>query len=76
MPSQELSVEDVAEIIPDNKARTDALNFLLKVGLFKSLKNEKGRVSFRAVTKEEITACVRLLARCKLKTDRRIGRRT
>ncbi|KAI5894130.1 uncharacterized protein SCHCODRAFT_02667187 [Schizophyllum commune H4-8] len=60
--NKELSVEDVAEIIPDNKARTDALNFLLKVGLFKSLKNEKGKVSFRAVTKEEITVTKDLTA--------------
>ena len=54
----------------------DALNFLLKVGLFKSLKNEKGKVSFRAVTKEEITVCVCSLAEVQPKTDRRIGRRT
>ncbi|KAL1744389.1 RNA polymerase Rpc34 subunit-domain-containing protein [Schizophyllum fasciatum] len=60
--NKELSVEDVAEIIPDNKTRTDALNFLLKVGLFKSLKNEKGKVSFRAVTKEEITVTKDLTA--------------
>jgi DNA-directed RNA polymerase III subunit RPC6 len=34
----------------------DALNFLLAVGLFKSLVGPKGALSFRAVTKDELTA--------------------
>ncbi|KAJ3537369.1 hypothetical protein NMY22_g5611 [Coprinellus aureogranulatus] len=38
------------------KARQNALNFLLAVGLFKPLKDAKGNVSFRAVSKSELVA--------------------
>lgn len=44
--------------MPDASKRQNALNFLLGVGLFKSLVDSKGSVSFRAVTKNELAACV------------------
>ena len=59
---QELSVKQAEAIIPDPSARQNALNFLLSVGLFKSLVDVKGAVSFRAVTKGELTACATRLA--------------
>ena len=59
---QELSVKQAEAIIPDPSARQSALNFLLGVGLFKSLVDAKGAVSFRAVTKGELTACATPLA--------------
>ncbi|KAF6762755.1 RNA polymerase Rpc34 subunit-domain-containing protein [Ephemerocybe angulata] len=53
---QEISAEKAKDIIPDAKARQNALNFLLGVGLFKSLKDAKGNISFRAVSKGELVA--------------------
>ena len=53
---QELSAEKTKGIIPDPKDRQNALNFLLSVGLFKSLKDAKGNISFRAVSKSELVA--------------------
>ncbi|KIY49582.1 hypothetical protein FISHEDRAFT_41805 [Fistulina hepatica ATCC 64428] len=52
-PKQELSGDDAKEIIPDPKARQDAINFLLSVGLLKSLVDSHNRLSFKAVSKEE-----------------------
>ncbi|KAJ6629209.1 RNA polymerase Rpc34 subunit-domain-containing protein [Mycena sp. CBHHK59/15] len=52
-----LSAPDIKQaesVIPDQKARQNALNFLLGVGLFKSLKDAKGSITFRAVTKGEL----------------------
>jgi DNA-directed RNA polymerase III subunit RPC6 len=53
-----MSVKQAEAIIPDVTARQSALNFLLGVGLFKSLVDAKGSVSFRAVTKSELIAYV------------------
>ncbi|KAK7061534.1 putative DNA-directed RNA polymerase III subunit rpc6 [Favolaschia claudopus] len=50
----EITSKQAESIIPDQKARQNALNFLLGVGLFKSLKDAKGNVIFRAVTKGEL----------------------
>jgi len=53
--TQELTIKQAESIIPDASARQNALNFLLGVGLFKSLIGPKGALSFRAVTKGELT---------------------
>ncbi|KAJ7086669.1 RNA polymerase Rpc34 subunit-domain-containing protein [Mycena epipterygia] len=50
----EITSRQAESVIPDQKARQNALNFLLGVGLFKSLKDAKGNVIFRAVTKGEL----------------------
>ena len=55
---QEITAKQAESIVPDPSARQDALNFLLGVGLFKSLKDTKGHISFRAVTKNELVAYV------------------
>ncbi|KAG5646417.1 hypothetical protein DXG03_003467 [Asterophora parasitica] len=55
-PNQELSNKQAEAIAPDVTKRQNALNFLLGVGLFKSLVDAKGHVSFRAVTKNELAA--------------------
>ncbi|KAF8897294.1 RNA polymerase Rpc34 [Infundibulicybe gibba] len=55
-PKQEISARQTEKLIPDATARQTALNFLLGVGLFKSLKDAKGNLSFRAVSKGELTA--------------------
>ncbi|KAG6911639.1 hypothetical protein DXG01_007889 [Tephrocybe rancida] len=53
---QELSNKQAEAIIADASKRQNALNFLLGVGLFKSLVDTRGSVSFRAVTKNELIA--------------------
>ncbi|KAG6833781.1 hypothetical protein H0H87_001213 [Tephrocybe sp. NHM501043] len=53
-PNKELSNKQAEAIVPDVSKRQNALNFLLGVGLFKSLVDAKGSVSFRAVTKNEL----------------------
>ncbi|KAG5339217.1 hypothetical protein C0989_005198 [Termitomyces sp. Mn162] len=55
-PNKELSIKQAESIAPDASKRQNALNFLLGVGLFKSLVDSKGYVSFRAVTKSELAA--------------------
>ncbi|KAJ7507539.1 RNA polymerase Rpc34 subunit-domain-containing protein [Mycena galericulata] len=50
----EITSKQAESVIPDQKARQNALNFLLGVGLFKSLKDAKGNITFRAVTKGEL----------------------
>ncbi|KAJ6510024.1 RNA polymerase Rpc34 subunit-domain-containing protein [Mycena vitilis] len=50
----EITSKQAEAVIPDQKARQSALNFLLGVGLFKSLKDAKGNIIFRAVTKGEL----------------------
>ncbi|KAJ6539133.1 RNA polymerase Rpc34 subunit-domain-containing protein [Mycena capillaripes] len=50
----EITSKQAESVIPDQKARQNALNFLLGVGLFKSLKDAKGNIIFRAVTKGEL----------------------
>ncbi|KAJ7117376.1 RNA polymerase Rpc34 subunit-domain-containing protein [Mycena crocata] len=50
----EITSKQAETVIPDQKARQNALNFLLGVGLFKSLKDSKGNLIFRAVTKGEL----------------------
>ncbi|KAJ7881499.1 hypothetical protein B0H14DRAFT_3433871 [Mycena olivaceomarginata] len=50
----EITGRQEESIIPDQKARQNSLNFLLGVGLFKSLKDSKGNVIFHAVTKGEL----------------------
>ncbi|KAG6880066.1 hypothetical protein C0992_006878 [Termitomyces sp. T32_za158] len=54
--NKELSNKQAEAIVPDASKRQNALNFLLGVGLFKSLVDSKGSVSFRAVTKSELVA--------------------
>lgn len=53
---KEITAKQAESIISDPSARQDALNFLLGVGLFKSLKDPKGHILFRAVTKNELVA--------------------
>lgn len=55
-PNKELSNKQAEAIVPDVSKRQNALNFLLGVGLFKSLVDSKGSISFRAVTKDELAA--------------------
>ncbi|KAF8803910.1 hypothetical protein BYT27DRAFT_7195256 [Phlegmacium glaucopus] len=52
----EITAKQAESIIPNPTARQSALNFLLAVGLFKSLTSSSGQLIFRAVTKEEIVA--------------------
>ncbi|KAF5370019.1 hypothetical protein D9758_001262 [Tetrapyrgos nigripes] len=54
--THELTAKQAEAIVPDNKARQKALNFLLSVGYFKTLSDKKGSISFRAVTKSELDA--------------------
>ncbi|KAJ7638610.1 RNA polymerase Rpc34 [Roridomyces roridus] len=53
-PKHEITSKQAEAVIPETKARQNALNFLLSVGLFKSLKDAKGNIIFRAVTKGEL----------------------
>ena len=53
---QVITVKQSEAIIQDAKMRESAINFLLGVGLFKMLKDNKGTVSFRAVAKNEMNA--------------------
>ncbi|KAF8665701.1 hypothetical protein AX16_000153 [Volvariella volvacea WC 439] len=55
-PKKELTAAQAESLVPDPQTRQDALNFLLKVGLFKSLVDARGGIIFRAVTKAELTA--------------------
>ena len=55
---QVITIRQSEAIIPDTKTRVDAINFLLRVGLFKMLKDNQDTVSFRAVAKNEINAYV------------------
>lgn len=50
--------KELEAIVPDQAARTASLNFLLGAGLLKVLKGSKGNLSFRAVVKKELEACV------------------
>ncbi|KAG6844542.1 hypothetical protein H0H93_016450, partial [Arthromyces matolae] len=54
--NKEISNKQAEAIVPDPSKRQNALNFLLGVGLFKSLVDAKGSISFRAVTKSELDA--------------------
>ncbi len=56
--SQTLSQKELDALSPDVSSRTSALNFLLGAGLLKVLKNEKGKLSFRAVVKQELEVYV------------------
>ncbi|KAF9263631.1 hypothetical protein L218DRAFT_959160 [Marasmius fiardii PR-910] len=51
---KEITAKQCESIVTDPKVRQDALNFLLGVGLFKSLTDKKGSLVFRAVSKEEL----------------------
>lgn len=53
---QEITAKQCEAAIPDPNARAAALNFLLGAGMFKLLKDAKGNVLFRAVSKGELTA--------------------
>ena len=53
---QEITAKECEGIIPDTTARAAALNFLLSSGMFKLLKDAKGNVIFRAVSRGELTA--------------------
>ena len=53
---QVLTIRQSEAIIQDAKMREGAINFLLGVGLFKMLKDNKGTVTFRAVAKNEMNA--------------------
>ncbi|GAW01858.1 RNA polymerase III subunit Rpc34 [Lentinula edodes] len=60
-PSHLQTIAKAAEsIIADPAQRKDALNYLLAVGLLKPLKNSKGALIFRAVTRSEHTTNVGL----------------
>ncbi|KAF5363655.1 hypothetical protein D9756_000855 [Leucocoprinus leucothites] len=53
-PNKEMTAKEAEAIIPDPNAREKALNFLLGVGLLKTLVDANRKVSFRAVTKGEL----------------------
>ncbi|EAU84573.2 RNA polymerase III subunit Rpc34 [Coprinopsis cinerea okayama7 len=55
-PKQEITPKQAEAVVPDPRERQNALNFLLGVGLFKSLKDPKGNLLFRAVSKGELVA--------------------
>ncbi|TFK27072.1 RNA polymerase III subunit Rpc34 [Coprinopsis marcescibilis] len=55
-PKQELSPKQIEALIPESKDRQNAINFLLAVGLLKTLKDAKGNLVFRAVSKGELIA--------------------
>ncbi|KAF9449903.1 hypothetical protein P691DRAFT_790160 [Macrolepiota fuliginosa MF-IS2] len=55
-PKKEMTAKEAEVVIPDPSAREKALNFLLGVGLLKTLVDSNRRVSFRAVTKGELVA--------------------
>ncbi|XP_006459884.1 hypothetical protein AGABI2DRAFT_202311 [Agaricus bisporus var. bisporus H97] len=55
-PNKEMTAKDTETIISEPNARERALNFLLGVGLIKTLVDSNRRVSFRAVTKGELVA--------------------
>jgi DNA-directed RNA polymerase III subunit RPC6 len=59
--NKEMTGKDTEAIIPDPSAREKALNFLLGVGLLKTLVDSSRRVSFRAVTKGELVVYVSFL---------------
>jgi DNA-directed RNA polymerase III subunit RPC6 len=53
-----LSSKELEGLAPDRDARTGAVNFLLSAGLLKLLKDNSGKLSFRAVVKKELDAYV------------------
>ncbi|KAH9941555.1 RNA polymerase Rpc34 subunit-domain-containing protein [Amylocystis lapponica] len=53
-PKKTLSQKECDALVPDAAARLAAINFLLGTGLFKLLTDAKGRMSYRAVMKQEI----------------------
>ncbi|KAF8639683.1 hypothetical protein AX17_000947 [Amanita inopinata Kibby_2008] len=73
---QILSVDHAQTLVPEGKTRVAALNWLLSVGLFKPLHDEKGKlVAFRAVTRGEIAATKDLTSDEKLVLDHITGTR-
>lgn len=64
-----MTSKEAEAIIPDPNAREKALNFLLGVGLLKTLADANRKVSFRAVTKGELVvyaSCYAVTAKCHL----------
>ncbi|KAF8917786.1 RNA polymerase Rpc34 [Mucidula mucida] len=55
-PNNELTAKQLGAIVADPKVRQDALNFLLAAGLFKSFMDKKNNLSFKTVSKVELTA--------------------
>lgn len=53
-PGQVITPQEAADIISDAKTRAGALNFLLGTGLLKAKKDDKGRLSFQAISKGEL----------------------
>jgi DNA-directed RNA polymerase III subunit RPC6 len=53
-----MTAKETEAIIPDPSTREKALNFLLGVGLLKTLIDANRKVSFRAVTKGELVVYV------------------
>ncbi|KAL4072206.1 RNA polymerase Rpc34 subunit-domain-containing protein [Scleroderma yunnanense] len=49
-----LTMKEAQKLLPDTKARTDAINFLLGAGMFKAMASSGGVSAFRAVAKEEM----------------------
>ncbi len=53
-----MTAKETEAVIPDPGTREKALNFLLGVGLLKTLVDSNRKVSFRAVTKGELVVYV------------------
>ncbi|KAH9908233.1 RNA polymerase Rpc34 subunit-domain-containing protein [Fomitopsis serialis] len=53
-PRKSITPKECEALVPDSKARMDAINFLLATGLLKAMKDTKGNVLFRAVMKKEM----------------------
>ncbi|KZT22961.1 hypothetical protein NEOLEDRAFT_1137326 [Neolentinus lepideus HHB14362 ss-1] len=53
-PNHTLSQKDVDALAPDPPSRTDAINFLLKTGMLRLMKEPKGGNAYRAVLKKEL----------------------
>ncbi|KZT63169.1 hypothetical protein DAEQUDRAFT_734121 [Daedalea quercina L-15889] len=49
-----ITPKECEALVPESKARMDAVNFLLATGLLKAMKDPKGNVLFRAVMKKEM----------------------
>lgn len=56
--SQKLTQKDIDAVTKDGSARTAALNFLLSTGMLKLLRGDDGKLSYRAVVKEELDVYV------------------
>ncbi|KAH7107220.1 RNA polymerase Rpc34 subunit-domain-containing protein [Auriculariales sp. MPI-PUGE-AT-0066] len=53
-PNKIISQKEVDALTPDSKARMEALNFLLKTGMFTAMRETSGGMAYKANTKNEM----------------------